>query len=104
MDIFIRKDAFNRILSGSKTLETRRYRGIFNNISEGMVINFINNDNNITVNVNSIQIYENIDQLLKNIDISKVGDNISINRYKNILDRCYNSFDGHMVTFEFTII
>lgn len=104
MDIFIKEDAFNRILSGSKTIETRKYRGIFHNISEGMVINFINNNRVISVSINKIQVYDNIDQLLNYIDVSKVGNNISIIKYKNILDKCYDSFSGNMITFEFTLI
>ena len=104
MDIFIKKDAFNRILSGSKTIETRKYKGIFHNISEGMVINFINNNSVISASINKIQVYDNIEQLLTCIDISKVGNNINIIKYKNILDKCYDSFAGNMITFEFTLI
>ena len=104
MDIFIKEDAFNRILSGSKTIETRKYRGIFYNISEGMVINFINNNSVISASIDKIQVYDNINQLLSCIDVSKVGNNISIIRYKNILDKCYDSYEGNMITFEFTLI
>ena len=104
MNIYIKEDAFNRIVSGSKTVESRRYRGIFKNITEGMIIKFKCNNNSMIIIVKKINIYDNINNLLKYIDISKVGDNIDINKYRDILNICYQNFDGMMITIEFNLI
>ena len=104
MNIYIKEDAFNRIVSGSKTVESRKYKGIFKNITEGMIIKFKCNNNSMIVIVKKINIYDNINNLLKYIDISKVGDNIDINKYRDILNICYQNFDGMMITIEFNLI
>lgn len=104
MNIYIKEDAFNRIVSGNKTVESRRYRGIFRDMNEGMIISFICNNNSKTALVKKINIYDNINNLLKYIDISKVGDNIDINKYRDILNICYQNFDGMMITIEFNLI
>ena len=92
MEIYIKKNAFSRIESGNKTLESRKYKGIFKNITEGMIIKFKCNNNSMIAIVKKINIYDNINFLLNSIDISKVGNNIDINKYRDILNICYPHF------------
>tara|TARA_B110000908_G_C10252901_1_gene453344 strand:- start:347 stop:658 length:312 start_codon:yes stop_codon:yes gene_type:complete len=103
MIIFIKKDAFFRIKSRNKTLETRKYSGIFKKIKIDNNITFVNNNNKINANICNINIFDNINLLISNLDISKVGV-ASTEFYLILLQKCYSNFNGKLITFEFKLI
>tara|TARA_B100000768_G_C11238221_1_gene358236 strand:- start:885 stop:1199 length:315 start_codon:yes stop_codon:yes gene_type:complete len=104
MRLYLKKDPFDSILSGNKTLEIRKYcKFISNNINNNSIL-FINKDRVIKVNVISIKIYAQYDEMISNIDILLVRKNISKDKYTDILKKCYKNFKGKWVSINFKYI
>jgi ASC-1-like (ASCH) protein len=101
MNLYLKKDPFDSILSGDKTLEVRKFKGNTIDIVNDINILFINKNRNIKVKVISITHYSDFDNMIKNIDISLVRKNITRNCYKNILKKCYKNLIGSWVSIKF---
>ena len=55
--ITIRKNAFDNIKNGNKTVEGRLFKGIFKNMKVGDEIIFVNNHDSIKKTISKINIY-----------------------------------------------
>ena len=101
MKIFIKKEGFDCIYNNNKTCEIRKFnkKYIFDND-----IFFIYKNKSIKCKLIKFDIYENFNEMIKNIDISKVRKKITIDEYINILKKCYKKLDGKWIIIEFTHI
>ena len=104
MRLYLKKDPFDSILSGDKTLEVRKFKGNIVNIADDSTILFINKNRVINAKILSITNYSNFDNMITNIDISLVRKNITRNQYKNILKNCYKNFIGKWISIKFYLI
>ena len=102
MEVYLKKSAYDRILSGSKTIEFRKYTGIFKEIKINDVLYFVNNQNKILVKIKNILISD-LNTLISKINIKKTGFD-KIDDYIKTLHKCYNDLDNSMVAIEFKLI
>lgn len=101
MKLFLKKDPFDSILSQDKTIEVRKLSKYFIKNLNDTKITFENNNRLLNVNIISTKMYSNFDEMINNIDLTKVRKNIDKKDYIGILKKCYKKFTGKWIVINF---
>ena len=89
MNISIRPEPFENIKNGSKTIEVRLYRKVFENIKVNDIITFHSKDGNISKTVKDMKLYNSFEDLYNSENIHFITPHLKskkdfVNHYKNI--------------------